>query len=97
MCRTEMCTYSWKAYYLMDFAPLGTIWMQEILPLVLNGGDLTPVLTIPNWDRVPWMEETRAAIVLDSKPSPRAMVSHMPYHLMPPTLFSSKAKVAVLI
>ncbi|KAG5271613.1 hypothetical protein AALO_G00181980 [Alosa alosa] len=71
----------------------GTIWMQEILPLILNGGDLTPVHTIPNWDRVPWLEETRAALVLDNKPSPRAMVSHMPYHLMPPTFFSSKAKV----
>ncbi|XP_076136867.1 sulfotransferase 2B1-like isoform X2 [Alosa pseudoharengus] len=67
--------------------------MQEILPLILNGGDLTPVHTIPNWDRVPWLEETRAALVLDNKPSPRAMVSHMPYHLMPPTFFSSKAKV----
>lgn len=71
--------------------------MQEILPLILNGGDLTPVLTIPNWDRVPWIEETRAASVLDNRPSPRAMVSHMPYNLMPPAFFSSKAKVAVVI
>lgn len=67
--------------------------MQEIVPLVLNGGDLTPVQTIPNWDRVPWLEETRAALVLNRLPSPRAMVSHMPYHLMPPSFFPSKAKV----
>ncbi|KAK3515331.1 hypothetical protein QTP70_015610 [Hemibagrus guttatus] len=67
--------------------------MQEILPLLLNGGDFTPVLTIPNWDRVPWLEESRAAEIADKLNAPRAFVSHMPYHLMPSSFFSSKAKV----
>ena len=71
--------------------------MQEILPLILNGGDITPVKTIPNWDRVPWLEETRAALVMDKMTQPRLMVSHMPYELMPPSFFSSKAKVMMLI
>ncbi|KAM8734548.1 sulfotransferase family 2, cytosolic sulfotransferase 3 isoform 1-T1 [Acanthopagrus schlegelii] len=71
----------------------GTIWMQEILPLVLNGGDLTPIQTIPNWDRVPWLEEKRLAVVVDRLTSPRAMVTHFPYHLMPPSFHASKAKV----
>ncbi|KAK3541657.1 hypothetical protein QTP86_034662 [Hemibagrus guttatus] len=71
----------------------GTTWMQEILPLLLNGGDFTPVLTIPNWDRVPWLEESRAAEIADKLNAPRAFVSHMPYHLMPSSFFSSKAKV----
>ena len=75
----------------------GTTWMQEILPLILNGGDFTPVKTIPNWDRVPWLEETRAALVMDKMTLPRRMVSHMPYELMPPSFFSSKAKVMMLI
>lgn len=71
----------------------GTTWMQEILPPLLNGGDLTSVQTIPNWDRVPWLEETRAPLLLDKLPSPRAIVSHMPCHLMPSSFFNSKAKV----
>ncbi|XP_068616394.1 sulfotransferase family 2, cytosolic sulfotransferase 3 [Brachionichthys hirsutus] len=71
----------------------GTVWMQEILPLVLNGGDLTPIQTIPNWDRVPWLEEKRLALVVDNLASPRALVSHFPYHLMPPSFHASKAKV----
>ncbi|XP_036395090.1 sulfotransferase family 2, cytosolic sulfotransferase 3 isoform X2 [Megalops cyprinoides] len=71
----------------------GTTWMQEILPLVLNGGDLAPVHSIPNWDRVPWLEETRAALILDSQPPPRAIVSHLPYWLMPQSFYQSKAKV----
>ncbi|XP_031729554.1 sulfotransferase family 2, cytosolic sulfotransferase 3 isoform X1 [Anarrhichthys ocellatus] len=70
----------------------GTIWMQEILPLVLNGGDLTPIQTIPNWDRVPWLEEKRLALVVDKLESPRGLVTHFPYHLMPPSFHSSKAK-----
>lgn len=70
--------------------------MQEILPLVLNGGDLTPIQTIPNWDRVPWLEEKRLALVVDQLPSPRAMVTHFPYHLMPPSLHTSRAKVSFL-
>ncbi|XP_051577142.1 sulfotransferase family 2, cytosolic sulfotransferase 3 isoform X2 [Myxocyprinus asiaticus] len=79
--------------FIITYPKSGTTWMQEILPLLLNGGDLTVVQTIPNWDRVPWLEETRASSILDKIPSPRAMVSHMPYHLMPQTFFNSKAKV----
>lgn len=92
-------THSWFGPYCvtLNFAPLpsaGTIWMQEILPLLLNGGDLTPIQTIPNWDRVPWLEEKRLALVVDQLPSPRAMVSHFPYQLMPPSFRTSKAKVS---
>ncbi|XP_070768589.1 sulfotransferase family 2, cytosolic sulfotransferase 3 [Enoplosus armatus] len=71
----------------------GTVWLQEILPLVLKGGDLTPIQTIPNWDRVPWLEEKRLALVVDQLASPRGLVSHFPYHLMPPSFHTSKAKV----
>lgn len=70
--------------------------MQEILPLVLNGGDLTPIHTIPNWERVPWLEEKQLARVVDKLASPRALVSHFPYNLMPPSFCTSKAKVMTL-
>ncbi|XP_064161400.1 sulfotransferase family 2, cytosolic sulfotransferase 3 isoform X3 [Anguilla rostrata] len=79
--------------FAITYPKSGTTWMQEILPPILNGGDLTSVRTIPNWDRVPWLEETRAALVLGDRPPPRAMVSHLPYHLMPPSFYTSKAKV----
>ncbi|XP_049903078.1 sulfotransferase family 2, cytosolic sulfotransferase 3 isoform X2 [Epinephelus moara] len=79
--------------FAVTYPKSGTIWMQEILPLLLNGGDLTPIQTIPNWDRVPWLEEKRLAEVVDQLPSPRAMVTHFPYHLMPASFHTSKAKV----
>ncbi|XP_019220618.1 sulfotransferase family cytosolic 2B member 1 isoform X2 [Oreochromis niloticus] len=75
----------------------GTIWMQEILPLVLNGGDLTPIHTIPNWERVPWLEEKQLARVVAKLASPRALVSHLPYNFMPPSFCTSKAKVIYLM
>uniref|UniRef100_A0A4W4EHZ6 Sulfotransferase n=1 Tax=Electrophorus electricus TaxID=8005 RepID=A0A4W4EHZ6_ELEEL len=78
--------------FVITYPKSGTVWMQEIIPLLLNGGDFTPVQTIPNWERVPWLEATPALFV-DKMISPRAMVSHMPYHLMPSSFFSSKAKI----
>ncbi|KAL6462264.1 hypothetical protein MHYP_G00286860 [Metynnis hypsauchen] len=78
--------------FVISYPKSGTTWMQEIIPLLLNGGDLTPVESIPNWDRMPWLEETRAVLVMDKMSAPRTMVSHMPYPLMPSTFSSSKAK-----
>lgn len=79
--------------FAVTFPKSGTVWMQEILPLILNDGDLTSVQTIPNWDRTPWLEESRLALVADKLKSPRALVSHFPYHLMPASFHQSKAKV----
>ncbi|KAG7266646.1 hypothetical protein CRUP_032324 [Coryphaenoides rupestris] len=79
-------------YSTVQYNKAGTTWMQEIVPLVLNGGDLTPVTTIPNWDRVPWLEETRLALVLDTLTSPRVMVTHLPYGMVPRSFGNSKAK-----
>ncbi|XP_047216288.1 sulfotransferase family 2, cytosolic sulfotransferase 3 isoform X2 [Girardinichthys multiradiatus] len=83
--------------FIVTYPKSGTTWMQEILPLVLNGGDLTPIHTVVNWDRVPWLEETRLAKVVDKLTSPRALVTHFPYSFMPPSFHTSKAKVINLI
>ncbi|XP_013882980.1 sulfotransferase family cytosolic 2B member 1 [Austrofundulus limnaeus] len=79
--------------FAVTYPKSGSVWMQEILPLVLNGGDLTPIKTIPNWDRVPWLEEIRLAQVVDQLASPRGLMSHFTYNLMPPSFHTSKAKV----
>ncbi|XP_027026370.1 sulfotransferase 2B1-like isoform X2 [Tachysurus fulvidraco] len=82
--------------FVITYPKSGTTWMQEILPLILTGGDLTPVLTLQGYERVPWLEEVRSLQVVRKLSAPRTLLSHMPYHLMPPTFFSSKAKVIYL-
>ncbi|XP_039598916.1 sulfotransferase 2B1-like [Polypterus senegalus] len=79
--------------FAVTYPKSSTTWMQEIIPLILSDGDLTPIHTIPTWDRIPWLEETRAQLFLDSRPSPRAIASHLWYQHMPPSFFKSKAKV----
>uniref|UniRef100_UPI00398F602F sulfotransferase family 2, cytosolic sulfotransferase 2 n=1 Tax=Pristiophorus japonicus TaxID=55135 RepID=UPI00398F602F len=83
--------------FIVTYPKSGTTWMQEILPIIYSNGDLTPVLTIPNWDRVPWLEQTTAQLTLENKPSPRLITTHMLYHLMPKSFYTSKAKVIYVV
>ncbi|XP_061421262.1 sulfotransferase 2B1-like isoform X1 [Lethenteron reissneri] len=70
----------------------GTTWMQEITTLILSGGDLTPVNTIPNWKRVPWVENISGKGFLENCPSPRLISTHAPYSIAPKKLKEGKGK-----
>uniref|UniRef100_A0A3P9JK31 Sulfotransferase n=1 Tax=Oryzias latipes TaxID=8090 RepID=A0A3P9JK31_ORYLA len=77
--------------------PKSTTWMQEVVPLIVSGGDPASVETIPNWDRVPWLEEVRASILnLEGRPSPRMLTTHFHYSMMPPSFFKAKPKLQVI-
>ncbi|XP_012670019.1 sulfotransferase family 2, cytosolic sulfotransferase 2 [Clupea harengus] len=83
---------------IVTYPKSGTTWMQEIVPLIQSEGDLTPVETIPNWDRVPWLEEHRANVLnLDERPSPRIFATHYHYHMMPDSFFKVKPKVLYVL
>lgn len=78
----------------MCFFCVGTTWMQEIVPLILSGGDPASVETLHNWDRVPWLEEHRAPMLnLEDRPSPRMFTTHFLYDMMPASFFAVKPKV----
>ncbi|KAJ8363871.1 hypothetical protein SKAU_G00127020 [Synaphobranchus kaupii] len=54
---------------------------------------MASVLTLPNWDRVPWLGKTRALeLNLDQRPSPRIFVSHFQYSMMPKSFYKVKPK-----
>ncbi|XP_076616436.1 sulfotransferase 2B1-like [Chaetodon auriga] len=79
---------------IVTYPKSGTTWMQEIVPLIMSGGDPSSVDTIPNWDRVPWLEEHRACVLnLEQRPSPRIFSTHFHYNMMPPSFFEAKPKV----
>lgn len=83
---------------IVTYPKSGTTWMQEIAPLIQSEGDLTPVLTQPNWDRVPWLEEHRARILdLEQRPSPRLFATHFHYDMMPQAFFKVKPKVVYVM
>ncbi|XP_043937373.1 sulfotransferase 2B1-like [Protopterus annectens] len=77
----------------VTYPKCGTVWMQEILTLIKSNGDTEAFLTIPNWDRVPWIEQMTAKQLLENQPSPRLITTHLPAHLAPKSLYNSKAKV----
>ncbi|XP_022598448.1 sulfotransferase family cytosolic 2B member 1-like isoform X1 [Seriola dumerili] len=79
---------------IVTYPKSGTTWMQEIVPLIVSGGDPASVESLHNWDRVPWLEESRACILnLENRPSPRMLTTHFHYNMMPPGFFQVKPKV----
>ncbi|RXN31276.1 sulfotransferase family cytosolic 2B member 1-like protein [Labeo rohita] len=79
---------------IVTYPKSGTTWMQEVVPLIVSNGDLTPVLTVPNWDRVPWLEEHRAILLnLEQRPSPRVFATHFHHGMMNESYFKIKPRV----
>uniref|UniRef100_UPI0037E9AFF8 sulfotransferase family 2, cytosolic sulfotransferase 2 n=1 Tax=Semicossyphus pulcher TaxID=241346 RepID=UPI0037E9AFF8 len=83
---------------IVTYPKSGTTWMQEIVPLIISGGDPASVETLPNWDRVPWLEEHRACVLnLEQRPSPRMFTTHFRNNMMPPSFFEVKPKVIYIM
>ncbi|XP_042364287.1 sulfotransferase 2B1-like [Plectropomus leopardus] len=90
----EQFTFRPDDIVIATYPKSGTTWTQEIVPLIVSGGDPASVETLPNWDRVPWLEEDRACILnLEQRPSPRMFTTHFQYNMMPPSFFEVKPKV----
>ncbi|XP_062298485.1 sulfotransferase 2B1-like [Scomber scombrus] len=79
---------------IVTYPKSGTTWMQEIVPLIMSGGDPASVETLPNWDRVPWLEVGQSRTHKhEERPSPRMFATHFQYNMMPPSFFDVKPKV----
>ncbi|KAM6950997.1 sulfotransferase 2B1-like [Aplochiton taeniatus] len=79
---------------IVTYPKSGTTWMQEIVPLIQSGGDPSSVQTLPNWDRVPWLEVRRSRILnLEQRASPRLFATHYHHDMMPQSFFEVKPKV----
>ncbi|KAG7281551.1 hypothetical protein CRUP_007585, partial [Coryphaenoides rupestris] len=70
----------------------GTTWMQEIVPLIQAEGDPAAVRSLPNWERVPWLEQVFARTLnLEQRPS-RLLTTHYHYSMMPASFFEVRPK-----
>ncbi|XP_061665752.1 sulfotransferase 2B1-like [Syngnathoides biaculeatus] len=96
--RFEMFTFRPDDIVIITYPKSGTTWMQEIVPLIVSGGEPASVESLHNWDRVPWLEVARTcSLNLDSRPSPRMFTTHFLPHMMPPSFFQVKPKVIYVI
>ena len=72
----------------------GTVWMQEMVPLILSQGDPAVVDTVLSWDRAPWLEGKVFTLNLDQRPSPRVFVTHFQYNMMSAGFLKVKPRVS---
>ncbi|XP_030237283.1 sulfotransferase family cytosolic 2B member 1 [Gadus morhua] len=78
---------------IVTYPKSGTVWMQEIVPLILSQGDPVVVDTVPNWSRVPWLESRAFIHNLDQRPSPRVFTTHFQYNMMSTGFLKVKPRV----
>ncbi|KAM5132490.1 sulfotransferase 2B1-like isoform 1-T2 [Mantella aurantiaca] len=72
----------------------GTTWMLEILSLIKTNGDPTLCRTVPNWQRLPWIESHGIAKgQQENKEKSRYFDTHLPIHLFMKSFLNSKAKI----
>uniref|UniRef100_A0A8D2D5H7 Sulfotransferase n=1 Tax=Sciurus vulgaris TaxID=55149 RepID=A0A8D2D5H7_SCIVU len=69
----------------------------EILCLIHSKGDTKWIQSVPTWERSPWLETDLGYKLLNESERPRLLTSHLPFHLFPKSLFTSKAKVLYLM
>uniref|UniRef100_A0A8D2D453 Sulfotransferase n=1 Tax=Sciurus vulgaris TaxID=55149 RepID=A0A8D2D453_SCIVU len=82
---------------MVSYPKSGTHWLIEILCLIHSKGDTKWIQSVPIWERSPWIETDLGYKLLNENERPRLLTSHLPFHLFPKSLFTSKAKVLYLM
>ncbi|KAM5133590.1 sulfotransferase 2A1-like [Callospermophilus lateralis] len=78
---------------MVSYPKSGSHWVIEILCLIHSKGDTKWIQSVPIWERAPWLETDVGYKMLMDREGPRLLASHLPFHLFPKSLFTSKAKV----
>ncbi|KAF7480319.1 hypothetical protein GHT09_008340 [Marmota monax] len=78
---------------MVSYPKSGSHWVIEILCLIHSKGDTKWIQSVPIWELAPWLETDVGYKMLNEREGPRLLASHLPFHLIPKTLFTSKAKV----
>ncbi|XP_054848485.1 sulfotransferase 1B1-like [Eublepharis macularius] len=77
----------------------GTTWMQEIVDLILVGGDTEKARRAPTQVRIPFLEICvppplpSGVDKLVNAPSPRVMKTHLPFQLLPKSFLEKNCKI----
>ncbi|XP_003277492.1 sulfotransferase 1C4 [Nomascus leucogenys] len=76
----------------------GTTWTQEIVELIQNEGDVEKSKRAPTHQRFPFLEWKIPSLGSGleqayAMPSPRILKTHLPFHLLPPSLLEKNCKI----
>lgn len=71
--------------------------MIEILCLIRSKGDPTWIQSVPIWVRSPWIETESGFEDLKTMESPRLVSTHLPIHIFPKSIHTTKGKVIYLM
>ncbi|XP_038066235.1 sulfotransferase 1C2-like [Patiria miniata] len=95
--------------WIVTYPKAGTTWLQEIMSAVMHDGNLEEVNKSHFMLRVPYFEQTfpeevrrlknlpSTHRIADEMPSPRVIKSHLPGQLLPPQIWTKKAKIVYVI
>ncbi|XP_021101701.1 bile salt sulfotransferase isoform X2 [Heterocephalus glaber] len=75
----------------------GSTWVAVILALINSKGDPKWIQTVPILEQSPLIESEPGYELINGKERPQVIRSHLPFHLSPKSLFSSKVKVIYVI
>ncbi|KAM6154398.1 sulfotransferase 2A1 [Erethizon dorsatum] len=83
--------------FIVSYPKSGTNWVIEIVCLIHSKGDPKWIQSVPIWHRCAVLESKTGQELINGKERPSFISSHLPFHLFPKSLFSSKAKVIYVI
>ncbi|XP_070788881.1 amine sulfotransferase-like [Pituophis catenifer annectens] len=79
--------------FVITYPKSGTIWTQNIVCLILYEGHRNGTENISISHRCPSIENNLHNVDITEMPSPRVLMSHLPYYLVPKKLRAKKGKV----
>ncbi|XP_039620770.1 sulfotransferase 1C2-like [Polypterus senegalus] len=103
MCATFDKTEKFQAkgddVLIATYPKAGTTWMIEIVDSIRQGGITKEIKTIPSHERAPFLEFSSLTVIptgldlLEAMPSPRLVKTHLPFQLVPKSIWDKGCKV----
>lgn len=76
---------------------VGTTWLEEIVYLIVHDVDVATCNQVPNYMRVPLLEDSRFMTMIENQAHPRIFKTHMPFHLLPVQTHEKGAKIVYIV
>ncbi|XP_007501261.1 sulfotransferase 1C4-like [Monodelphis domestica] len=80
-----------------SYPKAGTTWLQEIVDMIRNNGDVEKTRRAPINIRNPFLERINLPYVgvtrANDMPSPRVLKTHLPVQLLPPSFWEENSKI----